>query len=30
MKKDNWIKRLLKWIEKASKKESPSCGCGKK
>jgi len=30
MKKDNWIKRLLKWIEKTSKKEPPSCGCGKK
>jgi len=29
MKKDNWIKRFLKWIEKASKKEPPSCGsCG--
>jgi len=28
-KKDNWIKRFLKWIEKASKKEPPQCGCKK-
>jgi hypothetical protein len=26
-KKDNWIKRFLKWIEKAAKKEPPHC-CG--
>ena len=25
-KKDNWWKRFLKWIEKASKKEPPDCG----
>lgn len=26
IKKDGWIKRFLKWIEKASKKEPPHCG----
>jgi len=25
-KKENWWKRFLKWIEKASKKEPPKCG----
>jgi len=25
-KKENWWKRFLKWIEKASKKEHPKCG----
>ena len=30
-KKANWIKRFLKWIEKATKKEPPHCGqCKKK
>lgn len=29
-KKDNWIKRFLKWIEKAAKKEPPHCGQCKK
>jgi len=24
--KENWWKRFLKWIEKASKKEPPKCG----
>ena len=28
-KKDNWFKRFLKWIAEASKKQPPSCGCGK-
>lgn len=25
-KKDNWIKRFLKWIEKAAEKKPPQCG----
>jgi hypothetical protein len=27
-KKLSWWKRFLKWIEEASKKEPPQCGCG--
>lgn len=29
-KKDSWIKRFLKWIEKAAKKEPLYCQCKKK
>lgn len=25
-KKESWIKRFLKWIDKGAKKEPPKCG----